>query len=213
MLYYNGLRAPSGIQTSSGVLLTGANSAYQNATIVSSLDSGYLDASLMIDIYDYLSDSSFGSSVYHCPSDYYSFARYPLGISYIQLDSSRIRFANASMQQDIAMWGGFYTTFLISAQPQVLVAYNNISIPSTEMSISIAGYTILTCTSQGGYPPFVTSSWIKNGLTVAEGTNVVTIDTATPSNPYGLYVCSVDNTVLVTERSVLIKGEGELLGM
>ena len=102
---------------------------------------------------------------------------------------------------------------LISAQPQVLVAYNNINISSTEMSISITGHTVLMCISQGGYPPFVTSRWIKNGQTVAEGTNVVTIDTATPSNPYGLYVCSVDNTVLITERSVLIKGEGELLGM
>ena len=102
---------------------------------------------------------------------------------------------------------------LISAQPQVLIRSNNISIPSTEMSISITGHTVLTCTSQGGYPPFVISRWIKNGQTVAEGTYVVTIDTATPSNTYGLYVCSVDNTAQVTERSVLIKGEGELLGM
>ena len=113
----------------------------------------------------------------------------------------------------ICQYGVFTLVFLISAQPQVLVAYNNISIPSTEMSISITGHTVLMCTSQGGYPPFVTSRWIKNGQTVAEGTKVVTIDTVTPSNPYGLYVCSVDNTVLVTQRSVLIKGEGELLGM
>ena len=99
MLYYNGLEAPSGIQTSSGVLLTGANSAYQNATIppVSSLDSGYLDASLVIDPYYYLYPYGSGSSLFYCPYDYYRFVRGTFGISYIQLDSSRIRFANASM--------------------------------------------------------------------------------------------------------------------
>ena len=98
MLYYNGLVAPSGIQTSSGVLLTGASSAYQNATIplVSRLDSGYLDANLVIYYYYYLYPGS-GSSLFYCPSDYYNFVSGTLGISYIQLDSSRIRFANASM--------------------------------------------------------------------------------------------------------------------
>ena len=100
ILYYSGLRVSSGIQTSSGVLLTGANSAYQNVTIplVSSLDSGYLDASLMIDPYYYLYYYyGYGSSLFYCPYDYYSFVSGTLGISYIQLDSSSIRFANASM--------------------------------------------------------------------------------------------------------------------
>ena len=99
MLYYNGLRAPSGIQTSSGVLLTGANSAYQNVTIplVGSVDSGYLDASLMINPYYYIYNYGSGSSFFYCPSDYYSFVSYKLGITYIQLDLSSIRFADASM--------------------------------------------------------------------------------------------------------------------
>ena len=91
-LFFNGLEA---LMQNSSVLPTGANSASQNVTIpvVNNLDISYLDASLMIYSYYYL----YTGSLFYCPYDYYYFVFGALGISYIQLDSSSIRFANASM--------------------------------------------------------------------------------------------------------------------
>ena len=97
VLYYNGQEGvPSGARVSS-VRLYGANDAYQNMTIdlVCAQDSGYLDASLKISTYSYLY-TGYGSNLFYCPSQYYSFVTQTLGITSLQLDSTLIRLSFTS---------------------------------------------------------------------------------------------------------------------
>ena len=69
----------------------------------------------------------------------------------------------------------------------------------------------LICTADGGYPPTSNISWVKNGSVISTATtNQLTITVAaSDNNPFGQYVCLVNNTVTTTETLFLMKEKGD----
>ena len=69
---------------------------------------------------------------------------------------------------------------------------------------------LLNCTAIGGYPPFHTVSWLKNGRIIAQKEGSVLIigtDTVRPT-PYGEYSCLVNNSVSTVEKVLAVKERG-----
>ena len=71
--------------------------------------------------------------------------------------------------------------------------------------------TVLTCKASIGFPPFSTISFIKNGKMVATSTSgLLEIDTKTVSaNPFGVYICQLNASNIVYNKSIGIKETGE----
>ena len=63
----------------------------------------------------------------------------------------------------------------------------------------------------GGYPPTSSISWVKNGrvISTASDDQLVISVAADDPQPFGWYVCTVKNSVITTETSLLMKQKGD----
>ena len=73
--------------------------------------------------------------------------------------------------------------------------------------------TTLNCTADGGYPPPSSISFIKNGRVVSTSNTdqlVMTV-AANDTHAFGRYKCVVNNSVTITEETLLMKQKGDKL--
>ena len=166
------------------------------------LDEGYLDGALRLYIPDYFSNE--GCSNYYSLIDtifdyYYSY--------YITLEdiSLQIQVYGKSLSRSIFLFFSFFSHHSYSNTDPPKVQAHASSTIITDIQSSI-----LNCSASEGYPPLYLASWVKGGVTIAMGTDNITLNTTDVpvARRYGEYSCVVNNTRVTAEKTVFIREKG-----
>ena len=85
-----------------------------------------------------------------------------------------------------------------------------ISLQSSKLAIRRNENTTLSCRADDGFPTISKISWVKNGRIISTTSdNQLTINVlATDSDPFGRYVCLVNNSAVTQQLSLLMKQKG-----
>ena len=101
----------------------------------------------------------------------------------------------------------FYVLNIILTEPPA------VSIQSSRPALQDNENTTLNCTADGGYPPTSSISFIKNARVVSTSNTdqlVMTV-AANDIHAFGQYKCVVNNSVTITEETLLMKQKGDKL--
>ena len=173
-------------------------------TSPTALHNGTYEALLIINTWSYSYFQQFA-----CPNDYRYFVYYSsrAGVNPIILDRISI---NLKYYDELKLWIPkiLHVTcgwlFLCTEPATVLIQ-------SSRPALQDNGTTTLNCTADGGYPPISTISFIKNRRVISTTNNdqLVINVAANDTHAFGRYKCLVNNSVITTEDTFLIKQKGD----
>ena len=147
---------------------------------------------------------------FSCPYDYWYFVYYSdrAWVNPIILDRISI---NLQYYGELKLWipNILHVTCgwlsLICTEPATVL------IQSTRPALLDKESTTLNCTADGGYPPTSSISFIKNGRVISTTSNdqLVINVAANDTHAFGRYKCVVNNSVITTEDTFLMKQKGD----